>query len=114
MSAIDPAHLFASGETMLPRFRHVGDLTLDLFHHDGRVDDRWLGLEPHEFALLWRWAREPRACFSQRTLHRWARPHASVEQASAALLAKLRAFRLVDILACRDPFCPCLARPPAA
>ena len=28
-------------------------MTLDLFHRDGRVEDRWLGLHPREFALLW-------------------------------------------------------------
>lgn len=42
------------GEEMIPRFREAGDLTLDLFHRDGRVEDRWLGLHPREFELLWR------------------------------------------------------------
>ena len=32
---------------------------LDLFYRDGRVDDRWLGLHPREFELLWRLAEEP-------------------------------------------------------
>ena len=41
-------------EEMMPRFREAGDLTLDLFHRDGRVEDRWLGLHPREFELLWR------------------------------------------------------------
>ncbi|WP_086437682.1 winged helix-turn-helix domain-containing protein [Altererythrobacter xiamenensis] len=41
-------------EEMIPRFREAGDLTLDLFHRDGRVEDRWLGLHPREFELLWR------------------------------------------------------------
>lgn len=42
-----------------PRFRAAGDLTLDLFHRDGRVDADWLGLSPPEFALLWRLAAAP-------------------------------------------------------
>jgi DNA-binding response OmpR family regulator len=109
VTAIDPASLFATGETSLPRFRHVGDLTLDLFHHDGRVDDQWLSLEPHEFALLWRWAREPGGCFPQRSLMRWASHHASVQQENQHLLAKLCAFRLEGILACRDACCRCLS-----
>ena len=42
-----------------PRFREAGDLTLDLFHHDGRVEDVWLGLHPREFAMLWLLAERP-------------------------------------------------------
>jgi DNA-binding response OmpR family regulator len=41
------------------RFREAGDLTLDLNHRDGRVDDRWLGLSSCEFGLLWRLAEQP-------------------------------------------------------
>lgn len=47
------------GNTLIPRFREAGDVTLDLFHRDGRVEDRWLGLHPREFELLWRLAEEP-------------------------------------------------------
>lgn len=36
------------------RHLQAGPVTLDLFHRDGRVDNRWLGLHPREFALLWR------------------------------------------------------------
>lgn len=46
-------------EAAVPRFRAVGDLTLDLFNHDGRVDAEWLGLSLQEFALLWRLAAAP-------------------------------------------------------
>ncbi len=42
-----------------PRFREAGDLTLDLAHHDARVEDVWLGLHPREFSLLWRLAERP-------------------------------------------------------
>ena len=41
------------------RFRAAGDLTLDLFNRDGRVDAEWLGLSLCEFALLWRLAAAP-------------------------------------------------------
>jgi len=55
-----PAHgQFPAGDNVLPRFREAGDVTLDLFHRDGRVDDCWLALPPREFALLWRLAETP-------------------------------------------------------
>src|SRR5690606_38908867 len=44
---------------MLPRWRTVGPLTLDLFHRDARRGARWLGLHPREFGLLWRLADRP-------------------------------------------------------
>lgn len=44
---------------MLPRWRDLGTLTLDLFHRDARVDSRWLGLHPREFGLLWRLSDNP-------------------------------------------------------
>ncbi len=50
---------FPDASATLPRFQRAGHLTLDLFHRDGRVDDRWLGLNPLEFALLWRLAEQP-------------------------------------------------------
>jgi len=56
---IDLAELAARVERMadnasrLSRETRAGPVTLDLFHRDGRVEDRWLGLHPREFALLW-------------------------------------------------------------
>jgi hypothetical protein len=44
---------------MLPRWRTVGPLTLDLFHRDARRGGRWLALHPREFGLLWRLADVP-------------------------------------------------------
>lgn len=44
---------------MLPRWRTVGALTLDLFHRDARRAGRWLGLHPREFGVLWRLADNP-------------------------------------------------------
>lgn len=59
---------FPSSETMIPRFRVAGDLTLDLFHRDGRVDDKWLALHPREFELLWRLAEEPGKAVTRKRL----------------------------------------------
>nr|WP_243415136.1 winged helix-turn-helix transcriptional regulator [Altererythrobacter segetis] len=41
---------------MLPRWRSLGPLTLDLFHRDARRGGRWLALHPREFGVLWRLA----------------------------------------------------------
>lgn len=49
----------AEKNVMMPRFLEAGDVTLDLFHRDGRVQDNWLHLHPREFALLWRMAESP-------------------------------------------------------
>ncbi|WP_073976983.1 hypothetical protein [Erythrobacter donghaensis] len=50
-----------------PRFREAGEMVLDQFHRDGRIDAQWLGLHPREFALLWRLAAQPgeRLCDQQ-------------------------------------------------
>lgn len=39
---------------MLPRWRDVGPLTLDLLHRGAHNGNRWLGLHPREFSVLWR------------------------------------------------------------
>lgn len=44
---------------MLPRWRDIGPLTLDLFHRDARHGSRWLALHPREFGVLWRLADTP-------------------------------------------------------
>lgn len=59
MNALSFLDGFRSGDLSASRFREVGDVTLDLAHRDGRVEDKWLGLQPPEFALLWRLAEEP-------------------------------------------------------
>ena len=56
------------GQEMLPRFREIGYVTLDLFHRDGRVDDGWLSLFPREFELFWRLAQEPGMQVTKREL----------------------------------------------
>lgn len=52
----------------LPRYRQLGRLRLDLFHRDGFVDTRPLGLHPREFALLWRLSDTPLAPVSLEVL----------------------------------------------
>lgn len=59
MNAVPAPRQFPDNDVMIPRFREAGDVTLDLFHRDGRVVDRWLALHPREFALLWRLAEQP-------------------------------------------------------
>ena len=53
------SHRVAEMFGMLPRWRDLGALTLDLFHRDARHGARWLGLHPREFGLLWRLADTP-------------------------------------------------------
>ncbi len=59
MSSTAPNRLVVADNATLPRFRIIGDVTLDLFHRDGRVDDKWLGFHPREFELLWRLSEAP-------------------------------------------------------
>jgi len=56
------------GEDMIPRFIEAGDVTLDLLHRDGRVEDSWLRLHPREFELLWRLAQTPGERLSRKQL----------------------------------------------
>ena len=55
-------------ESMLPRFRQIGLLRLDLLSREAFVDGEALGLHPREFALLWRLSEEPGRAFSKRRL----------------------------------------------
>lgn len=59
---------FPNCDSLIPRFRHVGELTLDLLHRDGRIDGRWVTLHPREFELLWRLAEEPGLRLTKRQL----------------------------------------------
>ena len=68
MSSNSAYSIFPEGDALIPRFREAGDITLDLLHRDGRVDDRWLGLHPREFELLWRLAQDPGKRLSKRQL----------------------------------------------
>lgn len=60
---------FPGNDVAGPRFREAGEMVLDQFHRDGRVDDQWLGLHPREFALLWRLAEQPGERLSDKQLH---------------------------------------------
>lgn len=53
---------------MLPRWRILGPLTLDLFHRDARRGGRWLALHPREFGVLWRLADKPGERVTRRQL----------------------------------------------
>ena len=53
---------------LLPRWRDLGPLTLDLFHRDARRGQCWVGLHPREFGLLWRLADTPGRRVSRRQL----------------------------------------------
>lgn len=55
---------------VLPRWRNVGAITLDLFHRDARIRSRWLHLHPREFGLVWRLADSPGEIVSRRELLR--------------------------------------------
>ena len=73
MNAPLPSTHFSDTLGPSPRFRAVGEMVLDLAHTDARVDDRWLGLCPREFALLWRLAETPgeRLCGTQLRAEAW-------------------------------------------
>jgi DNA-binding response OmpR family regulator len=66
-AALPPCH-FPDCDMTVRRFREAGDVTLDLLHRDGRVVDRWLGLHPREFELLWRLAQQPGQRMTRRQL----------------------------------------------
>jgi hypothetical protein len=83
---------------MLPRWRTIGALTLDLFHRDARCAGRWLALHPREFGLLWRLADRPgeRVTRKQLLTDVWRLNHApetnSVEVHVSRLRTKLAEF----------------------
>lgn len=59
MTSANVSRRWPASDELIPRFIEAGDVTLDLFHRDGRVEDRWLHLHPREFELLWRLAQNP-------------------------------------------------------
>ena len=105
MNSICANGLFPDSDTLIPRLREAGDVTLDLFHRDGHVDDRWLGLHPREFELLWRLAEQPGERLTRRELLKdvWRftfEPETnSVAVHVARARAKLEPFGLARILA---------------
>lgn len=116
---VTPVRL-SDGEAMMPRFREAGDVTLDLFHRDARVEDRWLGLHPREFALMWRLADCPGERMTRRALLAdvW-RIHIEPETNSLAvhvarLRAKLEPFGLARLIATHPEGGYYFDAPPAA
>ena len=105
MNALPGLGHFPASDIATPRFREAGDLTLDLTHHDGRVEDRWLGLHPREFAILWRLAERPGEAVSDAMLMgdlwrvRFGCNAADIAGHVARLAAKLAAFGLAGLVA---------------
>jgi two-component system, OmpR family, response regulator len=105
VNAILPGGGCPDQASMIPRFCTVGDLTLDLFHRDGRIADNWLGLHPREFALVWRLAQQPGVRMTRRQLlaEVW-RIHFDPETNSVAVhvarvRAKLEPFGMARLIA---------------
>lgn len=90
MSAYNPV---PGTDRPIPRFREAGDVTLDLVHRDGRVEDRWLDLHPQEFELLWRLAERPGERLTRRQLLAdvWRITHEPESNSVAAQIARVRA-----------------------
>lgn len=110
-----------AADDLLPRLRPVGPLVLDLFHRDGRIGERWLGLYPREFEVLWRLAEAGGQVVSRaelladvwRTMHR---PGSNrVEVAISRIRAKLHVHRLAAlVVTCPGEGYLLAARPGAA
>jgi DNA-binding response OmpR family regulator len=83
---------FSGNDMAGPRFREAGEMVLDRFHRDGRVDAQWLGLNPREFALLWRLAAQPgeRLCDQQLRTEAFRIMPGPVPEGIAADIARLR------------------------
>lgn len=78
---------------LLPRWRSLGPLTLDLFHRDARKGARWLGLHPREFGLLWRLTDQPGETVTRRQLLRdvWRIDHDPETNSVEVHVSRLRA-----------------------
>jgi two-component system OmpR family response regulator len=120
MNAMTARGEFPDGDVMISRFREAGDVTLDLFHSDGRVEDRWLDLLPREFALLWRLAEHPgeRMTRQQLLAEVWRiqlEPDANILAVHVARVrAKLEPFGLPHLIAAHPDGGYFLDVPPAA
>lgn len=68
MNTVQAFRLWPGEDEMIPRFIEAGDITLDLFHRDGRVDGKWLRFHPREFELIWRLAQNPGQRFTRTQL----------------------------------------------
>ena len=57
-------------EDTLPRYRRMGNLSLDLLAREAYCEDQPLGLHPREFGLMWRLADTPGKAVSKESLVR--------------------------------------------
>ena len=111
--------LWPREKELIPRFIEVGDITLDLFDRDGRVDGQWVRLHPREFELLWRLAQNPgQRCSRQRLLAEvWrikVEPNTnSLAVHVARIRGKLDAFGLAHLLATHPDGGYYLSAPPS-
>ena len=82
-----------AAQNSIPRLRKAGPVTLDLFHRDGRIEDRWLALHPREFGLLWRLAETPDERVSARELLSdvWRLDHVPETNSLQVHVSRLRA-----------------------
>lgn len=91
-------------ENMLPRFRQVGPVRLDLLAREAFVDGEALGLHPREFGLLWRLSDKPGKPLDKRRLiedvwHlRFVPETNSLAVHVSRLRSKLRIFGMADLL----------------
>jgi two-component system, OmpR family, response regulator len=91
-------------ENMLPRFRQVGPLRLDLLAREAFVEGEPLGLHPREFGLLWRLSDVPGKSLGKRRLiedvwhMRFVPETNSLAVHVSRLRAKLRLFGIADLL----------------
>ena len=83
----------AGSPALLPRWRDIGWLRLDLFHRDAQAGGRWLGLHPREFALLWRLSERPGRRFTRQELLRdvWRLNHLPETNSLEVHISRLRA-----------------------
>ena len=107
-------------EVMIPRFRQIGALRLDLLAREAFVEGRPLGLHPREFGVLWRLADDPGKPLSKHRLIRdvWQLRFVPETNSLAVhvsrLRSKLRAFGIAGMLATtRDGDYLLRATPPA-
>lgn len=120
MNAPLPSALFAGTVVTGPRFREAGDITLDQLHHDGRVDDVWLGLHPREFAMLWHLAERPGKPIAETQLAadlwqtRFGCETGSIAAHIERLRARLKAVGLAQLIASDGAGHYFLAVPPAS
>ncbi|MCX7864069.1 MAG: winged helix-turn-helix domain-containing protein [Novosphingobium sp.] len=91
-------------ENMLPRFRQIGPLRLDLLAREAFVSGEALGLHPREFGLLWRLSDKPGKPLDKRRLiedvwHlRFVPETNSLAVHVSRLRAKMRIFGVADLL----------------